>query len=256
MIVYLLMKRPMKQLINFIQQVILEVILFAFNICVLSLAIMDQVGNQDAENRDRIGKTIVYINLAISILSVVLMGAKFLVLASEIYKEWRKNRAGKRKAKKVVEIEQTRGMGGGRRLQEDDGKISRPTSLSETGGIVEHHGIERGGLGNNTTNMNMTMNYLMSLEPEDSSILDQSLSPMYRRKVMFHDGKNKEEVSMSGFALELSMVNNTASRIEEITHDTQQQWNRKKSKNERLEFENKMNNRSAEIPSKKKIEVD
>jgi len=198
MMVYLVVKRPMKQLVNFIQQVILEVILFAFNICVLILAIMDQMGNQDAETRDQIGKTIVYINLIISILSVVLMGAKFLVLAVTLSKEWIKNRRygksqAKANSKKVVEIEKTRRQQELVRFQEDDGKMSKPTSFTECG-VGDHYGggIVGGGFVNNNTthmNLNMTTNYLMGLEPEDSSILDQSLSPIYRRKVGYGNGK-------------------------------------------------------------------
>jgi len=89
MLGYLVIKRPMKKLVNLIQQVVLELVLLPFNVCVLALAIMDYHEIVDTDRRKSIGDVIVYINLIVPILSLVLMAAKAIVMGVDFYRSWK-----------------------------------------------------------------------------------------------------------------------------------------------------------------------
>jgi len=71
-LLYLVIKRPMKQIGSFIQQVVLELVLLPFNLCVLILAILDAKGMDAYDERNKIGTVMVYINVITPISSVVL----------------------------------------------------------------------------------------------------------------------------------------------------------------------------------------
>ena len=95
MLGYLAIKRPMKKLMNLIQQIILELVLLPFNICVLALAIMDHKEIVEIDRRKVIGEVIFYINLMIPMISLGLMAAKFIVMGFELYKTWKLGKAQK-----------------------------------------------------------------------------------------------------------------------------------------------------------------
>jgi len=94
-LLYLLFKRPIKQLVSLIQQIILEVVLLPFNVCVLTLAIMDAKEMEAEDERKKIGDIMVYINVVIPVLSVILMAAKLFVIGFTAYKEWKIEKAKK-----------------------------------------------------------------------------------------------------------------------------------------------------------------
>ena len=89
MLSYLVMKRPMRKIIALIQQIVLELVLLPFNVCVLALAIMDSQEILEIGHRKSIGNVIFYINVMLPVLSVVLMAAKFIAMAIDLYKTWR-----------------------------------------------------------------------------------------------------------------------------------------------------------------------
>ena len=95
MLLYLIIKRPMRKLFSLLQQIILELVLLPFNICVLILAIMDHREIEDLERRKSIGEVVIYINVIIPILSLVLMACKFLVIGYDFYKIWKLRKAEK-----------------------------------------------------------------------------------------------------------------------------------------------------------------
>lgn len=95
MLMYLIFKRPMKKLINLVQQIILELVLLPFNICVLTLAIMDKQEIEAIAQRKTIGDIIVYINLMIPLLSLILMALKFIAIGVDTYKQLKQRKAKK-----------------------------------------------------------------------------------------------------------------------------------------------------------------
>jgi len=102
-LVYLLWKRPIKQLVNLIQQIILELVLLPFNLCVLILAVFDAKGMNPVDEKNRIGDIMVYINVVVPILAVILMAIKFLVMGYLAFKQWRASKV-KEKGNSVVQI--------------------------------------------------------------------------------------------------------------------------------------------------------
>jgi len=99
-LLYLVFKRPIKQFVNLIQQVVLELVLLPFNMCVLVLAILDFRGAEAIDQRKRIGNIMVYINVVIPVLSVVLMATKFLVIGFQAYKQWKADKRLKKQLNK------------------------------------------------------------------------------------------------------------------------------------------------------------
>jgi len=97
MFVYLVIKRPMRKIITLIQQIILELILLPFNVCVLALAIMDSQEILEIDRRKSIGNVIFYINVMLPVLSMVLMAVKFIAMAIDLYKTWKMSKLKKPK---------------------------------------------------------------------------------------------------------------------------------------------------------------
>jgi len=100
MLLYLIFKRPMKALINLVQQVILEGFLLIFNVCLCILASLDHNEIEAYEFRDGVGEVMVMMNLIVPIVSIVLLALKFVIIRIEAYKEWK---AGKEAEKKSIE---------------------------------------------------------------------------------------------------------------------------------------------------------
>ena len=105
MLIYLVIKRPMKKLVNLAQQIILELVLLPFNSCVLALAFMDYKGIENTDLRKNIGTVIVYINVVVPFLSLGLMAVKAIVIAFEVYQEWKIGKA-KNEKKRLKAIRQ------------------------------------------------------------------------------------------------------------------------------------------------------
>ena len=101
MLLYLFLKRPMRKIVNLAQQIVLELVLLPFNTCVLTLAILDNQEMEKADLRKSIGTIIVYINIALPILSLVLMAVKFIAIAVELYQTWKLSKA--KRVKRLVD---------------------------------------------------------------------------------------------------------------------------------------------------------
>ncbi len=97
MLLYLVIKRPMRKIITLIQQIVLELVLLPFNICVLALAIMDDQEILEIDRRKAIGNVIFFINVMVPIISVVLMAAKFIAMGIDMYKTWKLSKLNKPK---------------------------------------------------------------------------------------------------------------------------------------------------------------
>jgi len=102
MLFYLFVKRPIKKIVNLVQQIVLELALLPFNICILILTILDKLKIEALDQRKNIGNVIFYINIAIPFISLVLMAAKLIAICIEFYQE--------RKAQKSKEIRNLKGF--------------------------------------------------------------------------------------------------------------------------------------------------
>jgi len=100
---YLLLKRPMKKIINLIQQVLLESTIFVFNIGVFILAILDAQDQENSNTRENIGDMLIMINVIVPILSMVLIAIKILLIIWEFYQSYKNARNNK-----TICIQQTR----------------------------------------------------------------------------------------------------------------------------------------------------
>jgi len=104
MLLYLLIKRPMRKIVNLVQQIVLESLLLPFNICVLILAILDEAEIEAAAHRKSIGDVIVYINLIVPFLSIGLMVAKVIAIGFEFYNQRKAHKSNNKLKKFDVEI--------------------------------------------------------------------------------------------------------------------------------------------------------
>lgn len=93
----------MKQFANLLQQMILELVLLPFNLCVLILAILDAEEIEAKDHRKNIGEVMVYINVITPFLAMVLMAVKFLAIGYEFYKDWKAQKNNTVKPKKKIE---------------------------------------------------------------------------------------------------------------------------------------------------------
>ena len=107
MLLYLLIKRPMRKLVNLLQQIVLELALLPFNTCVLILAIMDRQAVKAFDQRESLGNVILYINIAVPFLALALMAAKVVAIGLEFYKQKKANQLNKLKKFNVEISRQT-----------------------------------------------------------------------------------------------------------------------------------------------------
>jgi len=84
---YLLIKRPMRKVINFIQQVAIEGSLFVFNMCVFILAILDAQKSENWSAREGIGNVLIALNVATPLVTSAIIIVKLLLIAKELYME-------------------------------------------------------------------------------------------------------------------------------------------------------------------------
>ena len=89
MVVYLVIKKPMKKLINLIQQLTIESILLVFNICVLILAFADNANSDSIGMRNNIGEVMSAINIIMPTASMALIAVKLLLIAKEFYDDYK-----------------------------------------------------------------------------------------------------------------------------------------------------------------------
>lgn len=87
MIAYLLITRPFIKTINTIGQIVLEILLFSYYICVLALAISDSNGNSDLESRERIGTVMMVFSFFAQIFTFLFALLKAVMLGIKLYKQ-------------------------------------------------------------------------------------------------------------------------------------------------------------------------
>jgi len=93
MVAYLVIKRPMKKLINLLQQLSIELVLIVFNLCLLILAFADNANNDSIDLRNDIGEVMMMINLIAPIVSMGLIVIKIILIAWEFYQEYKQAKA-------------------------------------------------------------------------------------------------------------------------------------------------------------------
>lgn len=86
MLLYLFIERPPKSIVDLLQYVANELILFCAKICVLILAVMDYRGNSDNEARETIGEIILDCNIAFSAVAAVYLCIQLLGTIYEVWK--------------------------------------------------------------------------------------------------------------------------------------------------------------------------
>jgi len=96
MLAFLLIKKPMKDKISLIMEIIFEVVLLPFNLCVMVLAIMDKQGVESPDHRNRLGDVLIYINLIAPYLAIAMTATKAFLICLDFYKEY--------KAEKVIKV--------------------------------------------------------------------------------------------------------------------------------------------------------
>lgn len=90
LVVYLGFKRPFKHIVNFLQQMIAEVILLVVNTSMLTLAFMDGGSITDPSKRDVLGCIIVFCSLIFRFMPSIFTTIKMVILAKEIYEDRKK----------------------------------------------------------------------------------------------------------------------------------------------------------------------
>jgi len=84
-VVYLIVKKPMRKLINLLQQLTIEIVLLVFNVCVLILSIADNAENPAISLRKSLGNVMTTINLSIPIISMGFIVVKLILIIREVY---------------------------------------------------------------------------------------------------------------------------------------------------------------------------
>jgi len=107
-LVYLVIKRPMRKIINLIQQILLEGIIFVFNIGVFILAILDAEDQKNETTRENIGDMLIMINVIVPILAMTLIAIKILLIIWEFYQNYKKSKAPANQKLPKISIQPTR----------------------------------------------------------------------------------------------------------------------------------------------------
>jgi len=92
MLLYLFIKRPFKDVLGQVQQVVLELITLTVNVAVLILAILDQKELEAFDQRDKIGRFLIMINMVFNFLTVFFMLLCLGQQGYEVYLEYRQRR--------------------------------------------------------------------------------------------------------------------------------------------------------------------
>ncbi len=120
MLAYLFLKRPFKEKLAQIQQVVLEVITMVVNVSVLILAAFDAKNSEAFDQRKTIGKLLIIINMVFNFTVVGFMLVNLFIQGWEIYKDYKSRRQEKRLRVKAP-----------RNILSLDEKIKSPSKLSK-----------------------------------------------------------------------------------------------------------------------------
>ena len=86
MLAYLVIKRPLKELLELIQLFLNEILLMVVNISVFIIAIMDHLGIQESERRNQIGEVINSISFIFTALSLLFVALQILLFLYSFFK--------------------------------------------------------------------------------------------------------------------------------------------------------------------------
>jgi len=106
-VIYLIIVRPFKSVLNNINQIVFELIIFAFNGCVLVLAALDTAKSDNYLARKKLETILLNINLAAGFVSTLFVILKTVVLLVDVYKEWKLSKQPKRPRMKLPRNRQT-----------------------------------------------------------------------------------------------------------------------------------------------------
>jgi len=88
-VIYLIIVRPFKSVLNNLNQIVFELIIFAFNGCVLVLAALDTSNSDNYLARKKLETILLDINLAAGFISTLFVVLKTIVLLRDMYKDWK-----------------------------------------------------------------------------------------------------------------------------------------------------------------------
>jgi len=92
MIIYLLAQRPFKNKLDFLQQVMGELLLLSVNISVTIMAFWDAMGKEETETRAKLGNAIIAINLSFNGFALVFLSITLTLIVRSIYQTWKKKK--------------------------------------------------------------------------------------------------------------------------------------------------------------------
>jgi len=177
MLLYLVIKKPMKKIVNLLQQIILELVLVPFNLCVLILAIMDKQGVEAIKQRENIGNVIIFINVAVPFITIALVVAKVVAIGIEFYQQRKAEKLNAGNKLKEFNVEAPR-------KQSDILDISKEVSHVQTDFSVSMH--SKTPLENDNTQMLDISENIDSpeLREEQNVIMNNSLlRPSRKRRI-------------------------------------------------------------------------
>ena len=93
---YLIVIRPFKSILNNINQIVFELIILAFNGCVLILAALETSNSGNYPLRLKLETAMLNINLAAGFISTAFVLLKAIVVARDIYKNWKLKKSAKK----------------------------------------------------------------------------------------------------------------------------------------------------------------
>jgi len=105
MCLYLITKRPFKNIFDEIQQFAYEFLILIVSICVLIMAGLDTNSSLALTERINMGKVIIIVNLCFNFVTIIFLGIKLLELARDTYYSYKEKRSSKKvqvKPQKIV----------------------------------------------------------------------------------------------------------------------------------------------------------
>lgn len=85
MILYIVISRPLKKLLDLIQYISQEVIMVIINMCIFILSIFDRMENENVETRRVLGDIIIYLNISFGCLGMLYFSIQTAMFLRELY---------------------------------------------------------------------------------------------------------------------------------------------------------------------------
>ncbi len=159
MVVYLILKPPFKSVFDATQQLFYEVIALIVNVCILIMAIMDEINSTGTDIRTFIGKLIIATNMIFNFGSLAFMLVKAFMTCKEIYQAHKLKKA---LTKKTLKIQETHRFSTFKNNIGESSTTENPLNFSQ-----------------NESNIILNEN---PLQQADSSILTEVIAPQQSQK--------------------------------------------------------------------------